>query len=211
MHVGAVLDLRGPAAGVRATSSTTSAAGCTSSRATGRSSPSRRWRPAGRCGSTTPTSTSSTTCATPRCRSRAPRSSSLLLAARIFSQRLDRSKPLWETWLVEGLEDNRFALISKTHHALVDGIAGRGPATVLFDVDARAAGGRAPHEREPWEPAPEPSTADLAGRAALRGLVRTAVERRRTGRVGAAAHPERAARATRARRSRASARSCGRG
>jgi len=47
-----------------------------------------------------------------------------LLAGRIYSQRLDRSKPLWEVWLVQGLEDNRFALINKTHHALVDGVSG---------------------------------------------------------------------------------------
>ena len=53
---------------------------------------------------------------------------------RIFSQRLDRSKPLWEIWLVQGLEDNRFALISKTHHALVDGVSGVDIATVLFDL-----------------------------------------------------------------------------
>src|SRR5205085_3257480 len=41
------------------------------------------------------------------------------LAARIHSQRLDRAKPLWELWLVQGLDDGRFALISKTHHSLV--------------------------------------------------------------------------------------------
>src|ERR671928_1160803 len=58
------------------------------------------------------------------------------LAARVVSQQLDRSKPLWETWLVEGLEDNRFALISKTHHALVDGVSGVDLATVLFDLEA---------------------------------------------------------------------------
>jgi WS/DGAT/MGAT family acyltransferase len=52
------------------------------------------------------------------------------LAARIFSQKLDRSKPLWEFWFVEGLEDGRFALIAKAHHCLVDGISG-------FDLLAR--------------------------------------------------------------------------
>ena len=68
-----------------------------------------------------------------------------LLAGRIFSQRLDRSKPLWEVWLVQGLEDNRFALINKTHHALVDGVSGVDLATVLFDmspVPEKRAGGR---------------------------------------------------------------------
>src|SRR5918992_1579200 len=57
------------------------------------------------------------------------------LVGRIFSQRLDRSKPLWEVWLVEGLEDGGFALISKTHHALVDGISGVDISTVLFDLE----------------------------------------------------------------------------
>src|SRR5580693_2763376 len=56
------------------------------------------------------------------------------LTARIFSQQLDRSKPLWEMWLIEGLEDDRFALITKTHHSLIDGIAGVDLATVLFDL-----------------------------------------------------------------------------
>jgi WS/DGAT/MGAT family acyltransferase len=79
------------------------------------------------------------------------------LAARIFSQRLDRSKPLWETWLVQGLEDNRFGLISKTHHSMVDGVAGVDLASVLFDlspVPRRV-------EPEPWTPQPEPSDAEL--------------------------------------------------
>ena len=56
------------------------------------------------------------------------------LAGRVFSQQLDRSKPLWEVWLVQGLERNRFALLSKTHHALVDGVSGVDISTVLFDV-----------------------------------------------------------------------------
>ena len=73
-----------------------------------------------------------------------------LLASRIASQQLDRSKPLWENWLVEGLADGRFALISKTHHALVDGIAGVDLASVLFDSEREPApmgepdAGRAP-------------------------------------------------------------------
>jgi WS/DGAT/MGAT family acyltransferase len=79
------------------------------------------------------------------------------LAARIFSQRLDRSKPLWETWLVQGLEDGRFALISKTHHSMVDGVAGVDLASVLFDLSP------VPRhvDPEPWTPHPEPSDAEL--------------------------------------------------
>ncbi len=56
------------------------------------------------------------------------------MAARVFSQQLDRTKPLWELWLVQGLTRKRFALITKTHHALVDGVSGVDIATVLFDT-----------------------------------------------------------------------------
>src|ERR1700757_2995381 len=62
------------------------------------------------------------------------------LAGRVFSQALDRSRPLWEIWLVEGLADDRFALLSKTHHALVDGISGVDIATVLFDTSPEPTG-----------------------------------------------------------------------
>ena len=54
---------------------------------------------------------------------------------RVFAQRLDRTKPLWELWLVDRVGDDRFAIISKTHHALVDGISGVDIATVLFDLE----------------------------------------------------------------------------
>jgi WS/DGAT/MGAT family acyltransferase len=57
------------------------------------------------------------------------------LASRVFSQQLDRSKPLWEMWLVQGLEGDRFAILTKTHHAMVDGISGVDIGTVLFDLD----------------------------------------------------------------------------
>ena len=54
------------------------------------------------------------------------------LAGRLFSQALDRDKPLWELWLVEGLGDSRFAIISKTHHAMIDGVAGVDLATIRW-------------------------------------------------------------------------------
>src|SRR3954447_18880843 len=107
------------------------------------------------------------------------------LAGRIFSQRLDRSKPLWEVWLVHGLEDNRFALISKTHHAMIDGVAGVDLASVLFDVDpvpTRV-------EPEPWTPSPEPTSAELLAEAA-KSVARTPFDL--AGRaLGAVQHPQR--------------------
>ena len=81
------------------------------------------------------------------------------LTGRIFSQQLDRSKPLWESWLVQGLERNRFALISKTHHAMVDGVSGVDLSTVLFDV--KPVPEPAPPADPEWAPGPEPSTAQL--------------------------------------------------
>jgi diacylglycerol O-acyltransferase / wax synthase len=89
------------------------------------------------------------------------------LAARIFSQRLDRSKPLWETWLVQGLEDNRFGLISKTHHSMIDGVAGVDLASVLFDLSPVPS----KVDPEPWTPRPEPSDAELIADG-VKGVVR---------------------------------------
>jgi WS/DGAT/MGAT family acyltransferase len=81
------------------------------------------------------------------------------LAARIFSQQLDRSKPLWELWLVEGLDEDRFAIIGKSHHALVDGVSGVDITTVLFDLDAEPDGqSSAP---PPWLARPEPTDLHL--------------------------------------------------
>ncbi|MFI5005518.1 MAG: wax ester/triacylglycerol synthase domain-containing protein, partial [Solirubrobacterales bacterium] len=90
------------------------------------------------------------------------------LAGRLFSQRLDRSKPLWEIWLVERMAGRRFALIAKTHHALVDGISGVDITTVLFDVAPEPAGGRASDQPpEPWYPRPLPGSAKLLGEALM--------------------------------------------
>jgi WS/DGAT/MGAT family acyltransferase len=87
------------------------------------------------------------------------------LCGRVFSQALDRSRPLWELWLVEGLSDDRFAVVSKTHHALVDGISGVDIATVLFDTSPDPMP-VAPPDQE-WVPKPLPSDAQLLADAVL--------------------------------------------
>jgi len=87
------------------------------------------------------------------------------LAARIFSQQLDRSKPLWEIWLVEGLKGDRFAIVGKTHHAMVDGVSGVDITTVLFDTEREPPETSKPLER--WIPSPEPSDPQLLAEALL--------------------------------------------
>jgi WS/DGAT/MGAT family acyltransferase len=92
------------------------------------------------------------------------------LAGRIMSQPLDRARPLWELWLVEGVEGGRFALVSKIHHALADGISGVDLASVLI-------GPRPDFEPEPgppWTPRPAPRGSSMAlGEVAHRlGLTR---------------------------------------
>jgi diacylglycerol O-acyltransferase len=87
------------------------------------------------------------------------------LAGRVFAQQLDRDKPLWELWLVEGLDRDRFALLAKTHHALVDGISGIDIVSVLFDTSPDPPVPPAPGE--PWLPLPLPSAAQLLAEALL--------------------------------------------
>jgi len=74
------------------------------------------------------------------------------LMGRIMSQPLDRERPLWETWLVEGLEGGHWALVFKIHHCMVDGIAGIEMLGVVLDLEADTTVG----VPEPWEPQPEP-------------------------------------------------------
>jgi diacylglycerol O-acyltransferase / wax synthase len=81
------------------------------------------------------------------------------LAGRVFAQRLDRAKPLWEMWLVEGLAGGRWALISKVHHCMVDGVAGMDLTTVLLDRDDEPDGGSP--ERVPWTPRRGPSPVEM--------------------------------------------------
>jgi diacylglycerol O-acyltransferase / wax synthase len=110
------------------------------------------------------------------------------LTAWIFSQQLDRSKPLWEMWLIEGLQEDRFALISKSHHALIDGIAGIDLATVLFDLSPDPPPLR--HSGRPWQPHSEPGITELLA-AGLLGAVRTGLALAE-GAIDALSHPEHA-------------------
>jgi diacylglycerol O-acyltransferase / wax synthase len=83
------------------------------------------------------------------------------LAGRVFSQQLDRSKPLWELWLAQGLEDDRFAILTKTHHAMVDGVSGVDLGTVLFELEPVPE----PAEvNDDWVPQKEPGTTELVAR-----------------------------------------------
>ena len=80
------------------------------------------------------------------------------LVGRVMSHPLDRRHPLWEMWLIESLGDGRWALLSKVHHCMVDGIAGSDLLAVIMDLEPDAPL-PAPDD---WKPAPEPSRMDLA-------------------------------------------------
>lgn len=99
-----------------------------------------------------------------------------IMAARIMAQRLDRSRPLWECWVLEGLEGGRFALILKTHHCLVEA-AGSDLLEVLLSPDPHAPDPDAP----PYHPRPSPSARELVGAEILRQarLPRRGLERLR--------------------------------
>jgi diacylglycerol O-acyltransferase / wax synthase len=85
----------------------------------------------------------------------------LALMGRLQGQVLDRRRPLWELWFVEGVEGDRVALIQKTHHALVDGISGIDVATVLLDLERRAPRSR----RRRGSPSPPPARPSCSPRA----------------------------------------------
>jgi diacylglycerol O-acyltransferase len=86
------------------------------------------------------------------------------LAARIMSQKLDRGKPLWEVWFVEGLEDGSCAMISKTHHCMIDGVSGIDLMTVLLNIEPDPS----VHDVPAWSPRPPPGAVRLLGDEVLR-------------------------------------------
>ncbi|MDP3713608.1 MAG: wax ester/triacylglycerol synthase family O-acyltransferase [Mycobacteriales bacterium] len=99
----------------------------------------------------------------------------LNLVDRVIGQRLDRSKPLWEMWLVEGLAavdgESRWAIVAKTHHAMIDGVSGVDLMTVLFDLERDVVDPEPP----PWTAESTPGSLDLLA-AGAKGIVRNLVE-----------------------------------
>ena len=91
------------------------------------------------------------------------------LVARVQSRPLDRGRPLWEMYLVEGLADDRFAVITKTHPAMVDGIGAVDIGQVILDAHPERPAARARVMRKPlvdtWHPQPEPTRAELVAGA----------------------------------------------
>jgi|SRR5271166_24341 len=96
------------------------------------------------------------------------------LVGRVMSQQLDRTKPLWEIWIVEGLEDDHWAMLAKTHHAMVDGVAGSDLLAVILDLS--------PDPVTPaavaWTPRPIPNGLRLVTDAAV-GLAKSPYEQTR--------------------------------
>ncbi len=113
----------------------------------------------------------------------------LALVSRTFSTQLDRRRPLWELSFVEGLQDGGFALIFKTHHAVIDGVAGLDLATVIFDLDSD--GDAEPQSPPPWTPAPKPGQLAMMTLGAMRDA-RDGVTLLGSA-LSAGAHPRRAA------------------
>ncbi len=85
-----------------------------------------------------------------------------LLAGRVLSQMLDRTRPLWEMYWVDGLENDEIGLVWKIHHCMVDGVSGVEVATLLFDFDRDAP---EQHPPKPWVPQPHPKLGSLFSRA----------------------------------------------
>ncbi len=114
----------------------------------------------------------------------------LTLASRIASQRLDRTKPLWELWLVEGLSDGRWAIISKTHHAMLDGVGGVDLLTALLDLTPKTRSVPA----DDWAPTSVPGPVGLLVHGALGAVRNLASLSARS--AGLALHPREAVQQT---------------
>jgi diacylglycerol O-acyltransferase len=87
------------------------------------------------------------------------------LSARIMSQQLDRARPLWEIWVIEGLDDGRFAMVTKMHHCMIDGESGSDLAQILMSPDPNHG---IEQDVPPFIPRPVPSATELLSDEAIR-------------------------------------------
>jgi diacylglycerol O-acyltransferase len=85
------------------------------------------------------------------------------LVGRVMAQQLDRTKPLWEIWVAQGLDRGQWAVLAKTHHAMVDGVSGTDLLSVIMDASPEQSAPVA----DDWWPSPPPSPIELAGQAML--------------------------------------------
>ncbi|MBG7603437.1 MAG: wax ester/triacylglycerol synthase family O-acyltransferase [Actinobacteria bacterium] len=90
------------------------------------------------------------------------------LVGRLLSSQIDRTRPLWEMWLIDGLEGGRSALLAKIHHSIIDGQSGAELATLLFDLEADPA---PEPEPAPWTPEPPPGSNEIVGDIVRRASV----------------------------------------
>jgi WS/DGAT/MGAT family acyltransferase len=106
------------------------------------------------------------------------------LSARIMSNRLDLSRPLWELWFIEGLDHNRWAILNKVHHSMVDGASGANLLEIMLETTASGRASVAPD----WTPSPEPDTTQLIRSAVIDSAVDPVVTIERA--MGALAIPK---------------------
>jgi WS/DGAT/MGAT family acyltransferase len=90
-------------------------------------------------------------------------------AADLFSKPLDRAKPMWEYWVVEGVGRGTFAVVSKTHHCMIDGVSGVDLASILMETEK---GAKAPGRAAPWTPRPSPWAGSMVAGALREQLLR---------------------------------------